>query len=41
MAVQQLVLQSSDGSLWLADLMGAGSPAPVEENMADVTEGME
>jgi predicted PurR-regulated permease PerM len=41
MAVQQLVLGSSDGSRWLADLMGAGPPAPVEEEPADVTPGSE
>ena len=31
MAVQQLVLQSSEGTRWLADLMGAGPPAQVDE----------
>jgi predicted PurR-regulated permease PerM len=36
MAVQQLVLQSSDGSRWLADLMGTGSPAPPEEGVTNV-----
>ena len=39
MAVQQLVLQSSEGTLWLADLMGAEPPAQVDEdspeNIAD------
>ena len=41
MAVQQLILQSSDGSRWLADLMGAGPPAHVEEDKANVTAGSE
>ena len=36
MAVQQLVLQSSDGSRWLADLMGTGPPAPPEEGVTNV-----
>ncbi len=35
MAVQQLVLQSSDGSRWLADLMGAGPSSPLKEDPAD------
>ncbi len=41
MAVQQLVLQSSDGSRWLADLMGAGPPAFVDEDTSNVTVGSE
>jgi predicted PurR-regulated permease PerM len=36
MAVQQLVLQSSDGSRWLADLMGTGPLAPREEGVDNV-----
>lgn len=41
MAVQQLVLQSSDGSLWLADLMGAGSPARAGGETAEEAAGSE
>ena len=41
MAVQQLVLQSSDSSRWLSDLMGAGSPADEEEDVAKETAGSE
>jgi AI-2 transport protein TqsA len=37
MAVQQLVLQSSEGTRWLADLMGSGPPEPVEEDSANAT----
>jgi AI-2 transport protein TqsA len=36
MAVQQLVLQSSEGTRWLAELMGAGPPAQVDEDSANV-----
>lgn len=36
MAVQQLVLQSSEGTRWLADLMGAGPPEPVDEDSVNV-----
>lgn len=32
-AVQQLVLGSSEGTMWLADLMGATPSAPVEEDV--------
>ncbi len=35
MAVQQLVLQSSESTRWLADLMGAGPPKSIEEDSAN------
>ena len=41
MAVQQLVLASSDGSRWLADLMGAGTPVSDEQEMAEAAAGSE
>jgi predicted PurR-regulated permease PerM len=41
MAVQQLVLASSEGSRWLADLMGAGTPASEEQEMAEAAAGSE
>jgi predicted PurR-regulated permease PerM len=41
MAVQQLVLQSSESSRWLADLMGAGSPVLEEQDTAEVAAGSE
>jgi len=41
MAVQQLVLGSSEGSLWLADLMGAAPRAQEGEEPAGATEGSE
>ena len=37
LAVQQLVLGSSEGSMWLADLMGAVPPAQESEDSAEVT----
>lgn len=40
MAVQQLVLQSSDGSRWLSDLMGA-VPSIVDEDISHVNAGSE
>ncbi len=41
MAVQQLVLGSSEGSMWLADLMGAASPAQKDEDTASAPAGEE
>lgn len=38
MAVQQLVLGSSEGSMWLADLMGAAPQVPVDEEPASAKE---
>lgn len=41
MGVQQLVLGSSEGSLWLADLMGAAPPNQKDEDKAGATAGSE
>jgi AI-2 transport protein TqsA len=41
MAVQQLVLGSSEGSLWLADLMGAAPREQEHEGAAGAAEGSE
>jgi AI-2 transport protein TqsA len=41
MGVQQLILGSSEGSQWLADLMGAAPSAQQEEETAGATEGSE
>ncbi len=41
MAVQQLVLGSSDSTRWLADLMGAAPASPLEDEPAGVTPGPE
>jgi predicted PurR-regulated permease PerM len=41
MAVQQLVLGSSEGSMWLADLMGAAPPDQEDEDTAGATVGSE
>jgi predicted PurR-regulated permease PerM len=41
MAVQQLVLGSSEGSMWLADLMGAAPPPQKPEEATGATEGSE
>lgn len=38
MAVQQLVLQSSEGSRWVADLMAAGPPSVVEDESNESAE---
>jgi AI-2 transport protein TqsA len=41
MAVQQLVLGSSEGSMWLAELMGAAPPAQKDEDTVDAKSGEE
>ncbi len=41
MGVQQLILGSSEGSQWLADLMGAAPPAQKDEDSAGATTGSE